>query len=267
MLHDQHCHTSYSLDSKASIKEYAKIANKYNTKYFVCTDHIEFDSLYNNQNWTVDYESLKKDLLDIKKEYPNIQPLLGIEIGFRKDHLVDMIRTINSENFDVVNMSIHDNGIYDYYIKEAYIEIGLNNMLDIYFNNILEGLETFTNFDVLSHFDYGFKTAYLIDNSFHIEQYEQIVRKIFRKIISLNKALEINIKVQFAFRNTNHLETWLKWYYEEGGRKITISSDAHEARFYEDYYQNLPLMIERVKSIGFTYLTYFVKRNEYQYQI
>ena len=267
MIHDQHCHTSYSLDSKASIKEYAKIANKYNTKYFVCTDHIEFDSLYNNQNWTVDYESLKQDLKEIGQIYPNITPLLGIEIGYRKDHLDDMVKTINGEDFDVVNMSIHDNGIYDYYVRESFIEVGLTNMLDIYFNNIIDGLNTFTDFNVLSHFDYGFKTAYKIDDSLRIEQFEDKVRQIFRKVIELDKTLEINLKVQFALKDTNHLQTWLKWYYEEGGRKLTISSDAHEIKFYEDYYQSVHEMIRKVKSIGFTNLCYFIKRKEYQYEI
>lgn len=267
MIHDQHCHTSYSLDSKASIKEYAKIANKNNTKYFVCTDHIEFDSMYNNQNWTVDYDSLKKDLIEIKCEYPNLTPLLGIEIGYRKDHLEDMINTIKSEDFDVVNMSIHDNGVYDYYVKESFTEVGINNMLDIYFNNIIDALDTFTDFNVLSHFDYGFKTAYKIDDTIRIEKFEDIVRKIFRKIIKLNKVVEINLKVQFALEDTSHLETWLKWYYEEGGRKLTISSDAHESKFYEDYYQSLPMMIEKIKKIGYTHLSYFVKRKEYQYEI
>ena len=100
-----------------------------------------------------------------------------------------MLNLVKSEDFDLVNMSIHDNGVYDYYMKEAYLEKGVDGMLDIYFNNILDALDNFHDFDVLSHFDYGFKSAYNVDNSIRINDYEQIVRKIFRKVISLGKTL------------------------------------------------------------------------------
>ena len=89
MLHDQHCHTSFSLDSKASIEEYYKIALKNKTKYFITTEHIEFDSVYNKIDWTVDYEELKYTLNYLKDKYKTITPLLGVELGYRKDHLQD----------------------------------------------------------------------------------------------------------------------------------------------------------------------------------
>ena len=266
MLHDQHAHTYYSLDSDASIDNYYKIASNYNTKYFICTDHIEFDSLYNFQNWTVDYDSLKEDLKRLGNIYPSVTPLLGIEIGYRKDHLKDMDKTINSQDFDLVNMSIHDNGKYDYYMKESYKEIGISNMLDIYFNNIIDGLDNYTNFDVLSHFDYGFKTAYLIDHNKSINEYETIVREIFRKVIRLNKTIEINMKVQTVL-GLEHLKTWLNWYHEEGGTKLTFSSDAHSEVVYEEYYKNQSKYFEIIKSAGFDHLIYFVKRKEYIYKI
>lgn len=267
MLHDQHCHTSFSLDSKASIEEYYKIALKNKTKYFITTEHIEFDSVYNKIDWTVDYEELKYTLNYLKDKYKTITPLLGVELGYRKDHLEDMLKLVKSEDFDLVNMSIHDNGVYDYYMKEAYLEKGVDGMLDIYFNNILDALDNFHDFDVLSHFDYGFKSAYNVDNSIRINDYEQIVRKIFRKVISLGKTLEINIKVQSLLKLNNHLETWLRWYKEEGGEKLTISSDSHEEKYHDEYYNIRPMYIELLKKLGFDSLRYFIKRKEYIYKI
>lgn len=266
MLHDQHAHTSYSMDSDASLEEYYKILQKYNAKYFITTEHIEFDSMYNFQDWTVDYESMKKELKLLNKKYPSVTPLLGVEIGYRKDHLNDMERVINSENFDLVNMSIHDNGKYDYYMKDSYKLLGNQKMLDIYFNNIIDGLNTYNNFDVLSHFDYGFKTAYLVDHNEIISNYEKYVRPIFRKIISLDKTLEINTKVQ-SILGEEHLKTWLRWYYEEGGTKLTLSSDSHSEYIYDAYYNEQKKYIKIIKSIGFNQLIYFVNRKEYIYKI
>ncbi len=267
MLHDQHCHTSFSGDSKASMEEYYKIALKNNTKYFVTTEHIEFMSVYNNMDWMVDYDNLKYTLDYLKNKYKKITPLLGVELGYRKDQLNRMKEFIKTQDFDIINMSIHDNGKYDYYMKEHFMQVGIDKMLKIYFDNILDALDNFTDFNVLSHFDYGFKSAFNLDNTLKINQYEEVVRKIFRKVIELNKALEVNIKVQYVMKNTDHLKTWLTWYKEEGGTKLTLSSDAHEERFYDDYYQTRKDYIKIIKECGFINLRYFVKRQEYIYNI
>ena len=266
MLHDQHAHTSYSVDSEASLEEYYKIAFKYNRKYFITTEHIEFDSMYNFQDWTVDYVSMKKELSELREKYPTVTPLLGVEIGYRKDHLEDMKRVINSESFDLINMSIHDNGKYDYYMQESFKDLGTTQMLDIYFNNIIDALNTFHDFDVLSHFDYGFKTAYVVNSNLRINDYEIIVRQIFKKVIALNKVLEINTKVQNIL-GVEHLKTWLTWYLEEGGTKLCLSSDAHTEKAFDNYYENQSEYMSIIKSIGFKDLRYFINRKEYIYKI
>lgn len=266
MLHDQHCHTNYSLDSVAQLIEYYRIASKYNCKYFITTEHIEFLSVTNHQNWNVDFQKLKEELTNLSKTFKNTIPLLGLEIGYKKTYINDMNKVINSHNFDVVNMSIHDNDIYDYYEKDAFISLGINKMLDIYFNNIIDGLIRFNNFDVLSHFDYGFKTAYLIDNTLTIDIYEDIVRKIFKLVIEKGKTLEINIKVQNTL-GVEHLQKVLRWYKEEGGTKLTLSSDSHKEEVYNAYYQNQQKYLMIIKDAGFNELRYFVKRKEYIYKI
>lgn len=266
MLHDQHVHSNYSLDSDVTLESYYLIAEKYNIKYFITTEHVEFDSMYNNQDWIVDFKKLRNELNNLHQQYPNVNPLVGIEIGYRKDHILDMDSMLNQETFDVVNMSIHDNGVYDYYLKDAFINVGIDNMLDIYFNNILDGLNNYHNFDILSHFDYGFKTAYLIDNTLTINKYEDIIRKIFRKVISLNKTLEINLKVQQVLGDV-HLKTWLTWYKEEGGQKLSMSSDSHTVKSYETFYQLQSNYFNIIKESEFNELRYFINRQEYIYVI
>ena len=127
-IHDQHIHTSYSRDSQADIYEYAKKANELGCKYFVTTDHIEFNSVATNDDWTVDYENLMNDLRKLKKIYPHMEFLLGIEIGYRKDKLKEMNELLSKYSFDLVNMSIHDNGKVDYYMKKDFREIGIDKI-------------------------------------------------------------------------------------------------------------------------------------------
>lgn len=266
-LHDQHLHSKYSLDSKEELENYYKLTNENNCSYFLTTEHIEFDSVANRKDWTVDYENLKFDLLELNKKYPNVTPLLGVEVGYRKDHLNDMENLINSQEFDLVNMSIHDNGTYDYYMKKDYEQLGIKHMLDIYFNNAIDGVKTYKNYDVLSHIDYGFKTAYILDNSLKIENYEHYLKEIFQEIVQDNKALEINIKVQNTINDINHLKSLLKIYKNCGGTKLTLSSDAHFLEQQKEYFESQEYFFKIIKECGFDYLSYFIKRKEYKFKI
>lgn len=264
MIHDQHIHTSYSRDSKVPIDEYYKLANGLGCKYFVCTDHIEFMSCFNHIDWTVDYENQDKDLERLGKLYPNVLPLKGIEIGYRKDQLSRMKDLMANREFDLVNMSIHDNTEIDYYFVEHFKKHGVHETLIIYFENMIDGLLTWDNFDVLSHFDYGFKTAYLIDNDMKISRYEDYLKKIFELLISKKKALEINIKVQETINDVNHVKYFLNLYRSLGGERITISSDAHTIDAYLNYFDKYASI---AKELGFDEVCYFVKRQEYRYKI
>lgn len=266
-LHDQHLHSCYSLDSKEDITNYVSLSEKQNCSYFLTTEHIEFDSAYNHKDWTVDFPSLIKNLDEITNINKKIKPLLGVEIGYRKDKLDKIKDLINSYKFDVINMSIHDNGIYDYYIQKDYIDIGIDKMLDIYFKNALDGVKTFQNYDVLSHIDYAFKTAYLIDNSLDIRNYESYLVDIFNEVVKNNKTLEINFKVQRTINDENHLINLLHIYKKCGGKKITFSSDAHYLSQLEDYYNEQNKYFEIIKNAGFGELSYFVKRKEYKFKI
>lgn len=264
MIHDQHIHTSYSRDSKVPIDEYYKIANDMGCKYFVCTDHIEFMSCYNHIDWTVDYPNQDKDLERLSKKYPNVIPLKGIEMGYRRDQLDRMKALMAERQFDLVNLSIHDTPEIDYYFVEHFKKHGVLETLDIYFNNMIDGLVTWDDFNVLSHFDYGFKTAYLIDNTLRVSQFEAYLKEIFSLLITKKKALEINIKVQETINDIEHTKYFLNLYKSLGGSKITISSDAHSA---EAYLKHFDKYAKIAKECGFNEVCYFVKRMEYRYQI
>lgn len=260
-LHDQHCHTEYSLDSKASFKKYFTTAKNNQCLYFVTTEHIEFDSVYNRSNWTVDFDKMIKEMSNLSNS--SIKCLLGIEIGYRKDKIKEMNDILEQYPFDLVNMSVHDNGQVDYYLKKDYEEIGITKMLDIYFLNVIDAITNFDNFDVLSHLDYGFKTAYLLDNTIDLKNYEHYLKEIFKIIINKNKVIEVNYKVQKNLRTTVFLEYWLDLYYQMGGRKISLSSDSHDSESYEEYYKIQGDFFNLLKKHKFEKISYFVCRKEY----
>ena len=263
ILHDQHIHTKYSEDSNAEIRDYFEKISKMGIKYFICCDHTDLDTVINKVDWRADYEACYQEALEISKDYPEIKVLRGAEIGYRKDKLQEINRIIQQHDFDLINLSIHDNGIYDYYMRNIFTPTNHDEIMNTYLDNIYDALINMDNFDVLSHIDYGFKTLKLVDDKADFFKYEDKIREIMKLLIKKNKTLEINSKVQI-FIDDNHLRRLLKLYYSLGGRKVSLSSDSHEVKM---YYYNFDKYMKIIKECGFDYLSYFIKRKEYLYKI
>ncbi len=266
-LHDQHVHTKYSRDSQAEITGYMKLAHDAGCKYFVTTDHMEFMSVFNHEDWTVNYDELFIEAIPLAAEY-GLTFLKGVEFGYRKDQLPRIVDTLAKIDYDIIIMSVHDNTEtseeIDYYMKEDFLRVGNHELLKFYFNNIIDALNNYEDFDVLAHFDYGFKTAYLMDKTLSIRDYEDQLITIFKLLIAKNKTLEINAKVQRTINDDNHLRYILNLYKKMGGKKLTLASDAHSCEYYLDgfdHYANI------IKEVGFDHLMYFIKREEHIYNL
>ncbi len=264
ILHDQHVHSKYSADSNEELKLYFEKAVELGCKYFVTTDHFDLDLVEHHEDWTVDFDAFKKEIKSLTQIYTSITPLLGIEVGYRTDKLDEIISQIKSEDFDLVNLSIHDIPDADFYWIKYFNKFGINNLMNKYFDAMIEATKNFDNFDVLSHIDYAFKTIYLEDYSYDISIFEEKIKQVMINLINKNKALEINTKVQEAINKDSHTKYLLNLYKSLGGRYLTLSSDAHSVKRYKSSFDKYTKMI---KECGFDHLVYFVKRKMYIYNI
>lgn len=263
LIYDQHVHSHFSMDSTASLESYFQKAISFGWNHFVTTEHIDYDIAPTHVNWLVDFDGLREELALLQKKYPEITPLLGVELGYRKEYTSSLHQLLKKYPFDVVNLSIHGNGKVEYYYYDFFEKYGVKEVLENYFKELLEGVSAWDDFDVLSHFDYGFKTAYQHDSSLSIKTYEEILTKIFQKLIEKNKALEINTKVQIALP-VDHLNYVLQLYKKLGGKKLTLSSDAHQvSRLGANFKQYQQI----IKQNGFDTLCYFIQRKEYHFHI
>ena len=273
-LHDQHIHSSYSKDSQEDLRNYYVVAASNGIEYVMTTEHYDFATTVDGTSWTADYDDLMKYQEKLKDEFPNIKPLLGLELGYRKDYFKEMIEISNKYDFDLIQLSIHDGPRGDYYFKETF-ERDIVGTLNYYFDTMVEALESFSNFDVLSHIDFGFKTVVQIDPSYKLSMFEEKVRKVLKLLVKLDKPLEVNSKVMESLNNDymkndpnykydDHLRYLLSLYKECGGKKLTLSSDAHKTSKYRlDFDEH----IKTIKEMGFDKLSYFIKRKEYFYNI
>lgn len=120
-LHDQHVHTSYSEDSNASMEEYIKIAISKGCSYFIMTDHLDFDIPMYKVNWITDYKKEREEIDTLQEKYKNkITILQGIECGYRVGYEDDILKILNDNRFDLINLSIHNYLDLDFYYKEIF---------------------------------------------------------------------------------------------------------------------------------------------------
>lgn len=269
-LHDQHIHSSFSSDSKQELSFYIDKAIELGCKYYITTDHLDFNICNSHIDWVADYKEQRKYLDFLKKtKYKDndIELLLGIEVGYKAKDNLDYQKRINKilkdNDFDLINLSVHDYKDVDFYFYDNYEKYGLDEIMKIYFNMELDAINEM-DFDCLCHIDYAFKTIKMNNNDVKIDKYEDYLIRIFKSLIEKDKALEINTKVQEAINDDEHVRYLLRLYKKCGGKLLTLSSDAHELKRYEsnfDYYKQI------IKEEGFDYLCYFVKRKRYLYKI
>lgn len=264
IIHDQHVHSSFSADSNENIKNYLDVASKMSCSYFLTTEHFDLDLVDFHDSWIADYEGVKQELNKYKKDYPNLTMLLGIEAGYKPNRLNDVIAKIESQDFDVVNLSIHDGPDVDFYWYKYFNKYGEEFVINMYFDIMIEATSSFTKYNVLSHIDYGFKTIYLHNPNKKISQYEDKIKQVFTNLIKNGKALEINTKVQEAINDDNHTIYLLNLYKSLGGTRLTLSSDAHSS---DRYCSSFDKYINMIKECGFDHLVYYIKQKEHIYYI
>ncbi len=259
--HDQHIHSNYSKDSNEPLESYYKKAVEYNCKYVITCEHFEINAGIDNTKWEADFQKLLEEQKILKEKYPAITPLLGIEIGYHTKEYQKLYKKINEFSFDLVQLSLHDGeDDYSYYM---YLEKPRETLFN-YFNVIKNALETFKEYDVLSHLDYGYKNAHKVDNTIKLSEYNEILISILKILIVDQKSLEVNTKLLETINDDSHMRYLLKLYKSLGGSRVTLSSDAHNK---ERYMSSFAKAKELIKECGFNSLVYYIKRKEYLYNI
>lgn len=262
-IFDQHVHSEFSFDSNQSIEEYINLAISKKLDFFILTDHYDLNYLDSGRNLTFDIKKQDEFLTHLQNKYPDIKILRGIEIGYKPNELIKINNVLKDNKFDLVNLSLHESYGIDYYYPDAFLEKGIDQTLKLYFKSILDAVEHFDNFDVLSHIDYGFKSVYLVDKTQSISKYEDELTKIFKVLIKKDKALEINTKVQEVLP-IEHTKYLLKLYKSVGGVNLTLSSDAHEKQRFCSSFEKY---INIIKECRFKNLSYFVNRKRFAVEI
>ncbi len=253
-IYDQHVHTFLSSDSHEQFEKYLQKAQELQFTHFVSTEHLDLSCIALGEDDLPDL-ALQKEICQTLQENSSLEILRGIELGYKFSRLKDIEHIVNSQNFDVIIMSIHE----DEYAQCASSEFLANKSPDeaysAYLDLYLHMLNHCSCYDIVGHID--FLLRYMPPA--HIEKHKAKLCKLFQLVIAKDKCLEYNTRFLYRHNDGEILNYLFSLYFACGGTKVCLGSDAHSIH---DYAASFNVAIQMLKNIGFSHISTFQKRRE-----
>ncbi|MBQ8896184.1 MAG: histidinol-phosphatase HisJ family protein [Clostridia bacterium] len=274
-MFDNHSHTQYSGDIPKgrgnSVRELCLSAIEKGLKGIAITDHFDIDGIRDGFFPPLDHDSVAQDIYEARAEFAGkLTVLQGIELGQATHMPEESHSQLASQPYDIVLGSVHAvRGIIDFADTDIK-SMSKNEYIRLWEQYIEEMLDTIEwgNFDVLTHITYP--KRYYLGNG--ITEFPDIKNKgreyfepVLKAVIDKGITLECNTSgLRQAMGECLPNRDLLSFYYELGGRDITIGSDAHKAI---DVGANFADAKEMLSDIGFTHLASFCLRKKDFYRI
>ena len=226
-MFDQHVHSNFSFDSNEDLENYINVSNKND---IVTTEHLDFaNPIINYEDSSIEYLKYIKEITSLNKKYSN-KFFSGIEIGYTSNSEKRIEDFLKDKNFNLKLLSIHQNGLYDYMCVNKKL-ISLEALIQEYFEQMIQALESSIEFNVLAHFEYGIR---IVDIS--VVDFDNLASKFLNKIIELiikkEIAFEVNTKSMYKYKKENLYSYMIEKYLKKGGKLFTLGSDAHNIKDY-----------------------------------
>ena len=146
----------------------------------------------------------------------------------------------------------------DIYYRAFLEGITENEGIRNYFDNMLQCVEEFKNFDILGHLDVVRRYLYNKDDSFSLGLYEELVRNVLSKLVHSNKGIEVNTAgLRYGLSSFHPLPDILKLYRLLGGEIVTVGSDAHSP---DALGYGIKNVLSALSDLGFKYYAIYKDR-------
>lgn len=236
ILTDYHLHTEYSWDSNLKAIDLINKAISLNYVAVAITEHLDLLPWELGENGLVSLRKYSDGINALKKAYPGLSILKGIEIGDYQAVRDFASALVKEFDFELILGAVH------FLSDRTNIAIPLPHPLspeqitDYYLLNLQ--LVSQCDIDVLAHLGvYKRYYRYAPDESMAVP----VINDIFKTIIARGIALEINYS---AYRKSYQRclpEQWmLDLYIDMGGRLFSIGSDSHHIDHFHDWRHLLP---------------------------
>lgn len=250
---DTHVHTSFSTDSETSPVEQLRQAIKFGLEGICFTDHMDYEFPASALSHPVDgtpfcfdWETYKEVIREIAED-TSLTVYTGVECGLQKANTVIEKNTTLSQDasLDYMIGSLHLVDGQDPYYPSFWQEKDASQCIQSYFELIYENLQCFHGMDSLGHLDYIVRYA-PSDFAYVPSMFREIIEAILEYLIQKDIALEINTS---GFKNGGqypnpHFDI-VSWYYQKGGRLITVGSDAHTPEYLAYHFEETASMLKK----------------------
>jgi len=259
VLADLHMHCAASEDSETPVSAIIDAAINRGLSVIAVTDHVEMVEFFEGA-----YDQAATDsrrMMDEACVPQGLTLLRGIELGEPAFDPVRATAILSEYPYDFVLASQHrlSDALPDYYYLDFsdWSEERITQEMQRYFEEILRVVQ-WNGFDSLAHLTYPFRYLPASWRNGDYSRWQPVIDEIFKLLIQNGKSLEINTSgIRKGQGMTSPDEPLVRRYYELGGRRVTIGSDAHRAHEIGSY---LDTAWRMAKTIGFDTLTIYQQR-------
>ncbi|MGR7025676.1 PHP domain-containing protein [Geodermatophilus sp. URMC 62] len=256
MMTDNHVHSEWSYDTTdaASMDLACQRAVQVGLPAVAFTEHLDFAAWTRgdaaaSEALTLCYPEYTRDL-DItgylrcleacRARYPDLLILSGVEMGEPHRFSASVERALGSADFQRVLGSVHvvphEGRLLP--VEHLFDSLAVDEVMAIYFDELLELIDSSVPFQVLAHMDYP--RRYLPAGARYRESdFEGEYRAVFRALAQSGRVLEINTLSPVPEPAV------LSWWSQEGGTGVSFGSDAHVPERVGQHFHRVADMAER----------------------
>lgn len=259
---DYHMHSDNSCDCRVPMAEMCRAAIAKGIPEISFTEHFD-EKPEDVCNGRYDPDRYFRDLEACRAEFTpqGLTIKAGVEVGEGHLYQESVRRVLDSYPYDLVLGSLHWNGDESIFSRTYFEKRTPDQAAKQYFAEMIEMIQA-GGFDILSHLDVIKRYGYRVYGRFDVRDHETEIRAVLEATIKAGIVPEINTSALRMEVNQTHptLEV-IGWYYEMGGRGLSIGSDAHTT---DSLGVGLDTAVRIAKQVGFTHLTQFTNRQPHQ---
>ena len=251
--YDQHMHTHFSPDSAESFENYLEQTDG----LLVTTEHLDFHDAYNGGVDTVLDYAAYSDKIDALNAIHDGRIRRGIEVGYTPESHARIMSYLEGKTFDVILLSVHQNGRYDY-LQPIIDEMDPKAVMQEYFQLCTEAVRQVDGANIFAHFDYGIRRLPVTVED--LREFEPLLKGLLNAIMAKKMALELNTRSMYEYNNADLYRYMIGLYLEMGGSSFSLGSDAHSIQKYRYHFDDA---IALLHELGVTELTLFKNKLAY----
>lgn len=258
---DCHTHSYYSDDSEMLPHDAINKVIDSGLLGLAFTDHLDLDYPNRDFNFTFDYAERSKFIDELRQKFNNrIKVLKGLELGYQPHIVAEAEKIVKNYDFDFVIASVHSVDRHALCSQASFYEGKDKEQADIrYLEEVYNSVVSMDCFDVVGHIGYIRRYSPWQDRTLKYSKYSDLIDAILKKVIEKGKGIELNTSGYYNESLLSPIPDFdiVKRYKELGGQILTLGSDSHDAKFIG--YSFKPAL-ERLKNVGFNFVTYFQAR-------